>query len=655
MRLELKQLNIQRFKGLQNLSFSFDDPETWIYGKNGSGKTSLFDSFIWCLFGKDHQGRSDHEIKPYDNMGKTIPKADIEVEIVVSVDGEKRKLRRSYCEVWVKPKTEIEEVLKKHTSEYFLDDVVVTKAEFDKFVSSLCDDIVFKTITNPLYFTSLKADEQRRLLFSMVSLTDEEIAHGSKDFQQLLSDLTGKSLEDYKKSISNQKTRIKQELAGLPERIAGMKEGMPQMPDMEALSTQIQSIQSRIDNIEQSLNDTALNAENQNRERMAIQSQINKLELAQQELKHQHLTKLNTQKAEINSKIAEVEFKVTSYKKQLTFAEARRTELESEKQNANTTLQSLREMWKTIKAEELVFDDNAFKCPTCERLLEASDIAAKQEQLLANFNLSKTQRLEANKAQGLNVVERIKAIDAELEQLTTVEKPELFSGTKVDALKSQLVEIEQKSNDYMQDKRFIDNHGQIEKLKAQLSTVANQVDNSQLIEEKKSLTKQVDELKAQTALKDVIANTNLRISQLEERISTMNQELADLEKKEYIAKKFEFEKNSRYEQKINQMFRFVKFRLFKTQVDGQVVPIFECMVNGVPFSTLNNAMQISAGLDIIHAISTKQNMFAPIWIDNRESVTEIPKMETQIINLVVDPRYAKLQQVQTESFELQTA
>jgi len=79
------------------------------------------------------------------------------------------------------------------------------------------------------------------------------------------------------------------------------------------------------------------------------------------------------------------------------------------------------------------------------------------------------------------------------------------------------------------------------------------------------------------------------------------------------------------------------------------------MVDGVPFSTLNNAMQIAAGLDIIHAISNKHGVSAPIWIDNRESVTEIPKMETQIINLVVDPRYFKLQQVQTESFELKTA
>ncbi|MCE1169623.1 MAG: AAA family ATPase, partial [Sphingobacteriia bacterium] len=268
MRLELKQLNITRFRGLQNISFSFEEPETWIYGRNGSGKTSLFDSFVWCLFGKDHLGRADYEIKPYDKAGKIIPRTDVEVEAIILVDGAMRKLRRCYQEVWVKPKTEIEEVSKGHTTEYFIDDVKVSKSRYDNLVSTLCDDIVFKTITNPLFFTSLKQDEQRKLLFSMVSITDEEIAEENDDFKKLLSDLTGISIEEYKKSINTQKARIKPELTGLPERIAGLKEGMPEMPDEARISSEISLKQALVDEIEQALNDAAANAENQNRVRM---------------------------------------------------------------------------------------------------------------------------------------------------------------------------------------------------------------------------------------------------------------------------------------------------------------------------------------------------------------------------------------------------
>ncbi|OJX83346.1 MAG: hypothetical protein BGP01_03330 [Paludibacter sp. 47-17] len=655
MRLELKQLNITRFRGLQNISFSFEEPETWIYGRNGSGKTSLFDSFVWCLFGKDHLGRADYEIKPYDKAGKIIPRTDVEVEAIILVDGAMRKLRRCYQEVWVKPKTEIEEVSKGHTTEYFIDDVKVSKSRYDNLVSTLCDDIVFKTITNPLFFTSLKQDEQRKLLFSMVSITDEEIAEENDDFKKLLSDLTGISIEEYKKSINTQKARIKPELTGLPERIAGLKEGMPEMPDEARISSEISLKQALVDEIEQALNDAAANAENQNRVRMSIQAEINKLELQQQEIRYQHSSKLNEQKAEIRSQIAEVEFKIINAKKQAELVANRRIALEADKGAYETKLQALREKWKTIKAEELIFDEHAFKCPTCERLLEAADIDAKQQELTAKFNTSKTQRLEANKTEGLAVVERLKSITQELEQLNGGEKQELFIGTRLDSLNSQLAALDQKNKDFEMLNQYIENSKLIEGLKFQLSTVTNTVDNSQLIDEKRQLTRELDELKSKIALKDVINNTKTRIAQLEERVSILNQELASLERKEFIAKKFEFEKNTRYEEKINQMFRFVKFRLFKTQVDGQIIPIFECMVDGVPFSTLNNAMQIAAGLDIIHAISNKHGVSAPIWIDNRESVTEIPKMETQIINLVVDPRYFKLQQVQTESFELKTA
>ena len=60
------------------------------------------------------------------------------------------------------------------------------------------------------------------------------------------------------------------------------------------------------------------------------------------------------------------------------------------------------------------------------------------------------------------------------------------------------------------------------------------------------------------------------------------------------------------------------------------------MVNGVPFSDLNDAMKINAGLDIINAISNANGISAPIFIDNRESVTEIVSVMSQVINLVVD-------------------
>ena len=43
--------------------------------------------------------------------------------------------------------------------------------------------------------------------------------------------------------------------------------------------------------------------------------------------------------------------------------------------------------------------------------------------------------------------------------------------------------------------------------------------------------------------------------------------------------------------------------MFGKQVDGTEYDTCECMVNGVPYSDLNTAAKINAGIDIINAIS----------------------------------------------------
>lgn len=84
------------------------------------------------------------------------------------------------------------------------------------------------------------------------------------------------------------------------------------------------------------------------------------------------------------------------------------------------------------------------------------------------------------------------------------------------------------------------------------------------------------------------------------------------------------------------MFSIVKFKMYEQQINGGEIETCEATVNGVPFSDLNNAMQLNAGLDIINAICRANGIVAPIFIDNRESVSEIISTTAQIVNLVVD-------------------
>jgi hypothetical protein len=89
------------------------------------------------------------------------------------------------------------------------------------------------------------------------------------------------------------------------------------------------------------------------------------------------------------------------------------------------------------------------------------------------------------------------------------------------------------------------------------------------------------------------------------------------------------------EKHINGLFSIVNFRLFSTQVNGGVVDECDITVNGVPYEALNNAMQINAGIDVISTFCRLTETYAPIWIDNCESITKVCDTEAQQIRLYV--------------------
>ena len=55
--IKLTKLKLQNFKGIKALEIELKD-QTIIEGKNGSGKTSVFDAYTFLLFGKNSQNQN---------------------------------------------------------------------------------------------------------------------------------------------------------------------------------------------------------------------------------------------------------------------------------------------------------------------------------------------------------------------------------------------------------------------------------------------------------------------------------------------------------------------------------------------------------------------------------------------------------------------
>ena len=112
MKIVLKKLSLMNFKGIRKYEVEFSDGINEVIGKNGTGKTSLFDAFLWVLFGKDSFGRKDFGVKTLDVDGNEIHNIEHNVTAVIEVDGKTKTLSRTLREKWQTEKGKTEEVYK---------------------------------------------------------------------------------------------------------------------------------------------------------------------------------------------------------------------------------------------------------------------------------------------------------------------------------------------------------------------------------------------------------------------------------------------------------------------------------------------------------------------------------------------------------------
>ena len=258
MNILLTHMTIRHFKGIPSLQVQFGQV-TDILGDNATGKTTVMDAFLWLLFGKDSSDRTQFEIKHISSNGNAGPK-DVEVEGTLLVDDQTITLKRVLREKWIKRRGSIELEFAGHETTCFYNEVPVSVSDYQEKVYGLCSEEVFKMLTNPYCFTGLKWNIQRNILFEIAcgDLTDAAIAKGNPEFERLLSELTGKTLEEYKKQVAAQRRRIKQELDLLPARIDEVNRNMPQQQDWHILENQLSQAQQSLGETEDALLDQTL-------------------------------------------------------------------------------------------------------------------------------------------------------------------------------------------------------------------------------------------------------------------------------------------------------------------------------------------------------------------------------------------------------------
>lgn len=625
MKIRIQKMKLQNFKGIREFEIDFNSLDTEIYGKNATGKTSIFDAFTWLFFDKDSNGSAKFDVKTKTPDGEFLHNLEHSVEVALMIDGTETTFKKILKEKYTKQRGATTAVFAGHTTDYFVDDVPRKKKEFDEIVNSTFDAEIFPIITDPFFFNEkMKWQDRRKMLIDICGDIDDSNVIASNSVLSPLNDyLSSKSVNDLRMQLKSQMKPINDELKMIPVKINEAQLAIPEeIADEKETNDKYVGLKKEIEDLEFKKHMAMTNSLNEEKEVQIAKLRGRRVLINDErpDIKKQEnrIIELEYNANKLERDIENMKYSVSNF--------GRRCEENEEKRN------NLRDKWKEVNAS--IYDESQNICPTCGQELPEEQIEGFKEK----FNMNKAKRLEEINNQGVSLKAEFDKHKKEINDLNTqinLRQQSLNAAKEsIDDLKKEVEKTKAEFNEKKIPK--------IQKIDAEIERLQKEISSNDNSKEIDAIKNQINEKRADLAeLKQEIAKRNLanvqkaRIQTLEELEKKLACEYTEKEKLLYLTDEFIKAKVEMLTDNINNHFEMVKFKLFDEQINGGVVECCECTYKGVTYQNLNNAAKINCGLDIINTICNFKNILAPIFIDNAESVNHVIHTDSQQIRLYV--------------------
>lgn len=648
MKITLKKLHMENFKNAKDQTFELDHI-TKIKGQNASGKTTIVDAFMWCLFNKDSKGNTDFGIRPLDAAGNKVDHVEIKVDLLLDVDGREYQITKVQKQNWVKKRGNLEATLQGNVNSYEIDGVPKKEKDFKAFVSEIIDEDLFQLLTNPSTFVNMAWKDQRTELLKMVPEVNNDmvIASNPDAFSELNLALSLHTPEDLQAKSKKALSEYKKKQVEIPARIDEVKKSMTDI-DVAELELQRNILKEQIAEVEKSEEDMTAQYEQHQKETDNLMDMKFKLSDMERNANKEN----NTAKRKYEEQIADFDTDISSFKRKVEVYQQNITDANGTISAYEKKRQDLLNDWKEENAktyiDTLQFDESSLTCPMCGQSYPNDKI----EQIKADFKQKKIAIKAKWEKDHNDTLERIVADGNRYKTLIEQMQGRLKDAKAKLAMEQenlQSAEVEKKKIEdvlsSLPDKIDISDTEEYKKIASQieekekvLKTANSGAEMRQQLRVKKNgLKEELLIVEKQIASADNSAKEE-RIEELETKMREIAQSVADEEKMLYMLEQFMKAKMQIIEKMINEKFEEVNWKLFKKQENGAIVECCECTYKGVGINKdLNNGHKIVSGLDIIRTLSRMHDVYAPIFVDNAEAVNDFnyPSMETQMILLKV--------------------
>lgn len=610
----------------QNTDLIFDEKYNTVVGRNGTGKTNLMRAWFWLLSGyTDPLLPKNSEL--YDNRVELSEKTPLaSVKAYLSIDGEECTIeKRAEAKFTRRKGTGVYEKAPSDNYTIFIDDIETSVTDWRAFCTrNFCDYDRMTFCLHGKFFAQLaeeNKDKARALLEQIVGTVSDSELKG--DYSEILPKLKTLSISELINQTQNTLKPLKTRLNEIPAIVERDQTDLAEynQTDFEAISNQMDEVRGKITDIDNDMlaASDAIKPLVEKRRKQIEDKMAAERNLA--EAKKRYCDDIYTGAQDLRAKLNRID----AENRDIEAANIRgrnriinlETEINASKADFNRLSRRREELIK--ERDEVVarvFVPSA--CAYCGQELPIE----KQEEMRDKFNTQKNTDLTRVVTEGKSVRARMGKLQEDIEKLEA-EKAQGFSEQPLlskeeaqkalDAYYAEHPDFEQ-TDEYAHLKAIVDKCVIDEEQKA---------DNTALLEKKRGLLSQLEELNQNYGLKAKRDALEKEINDLEEEkkevgLKAIYQEKILRQIDEYIRERADI-----VSQRVNSSFRFTKITMQRRQKDGTLVDdCILCQYNDTKYNTSNGAAQAMIEAEVQRFFCQSYGVNMPLWIDESNTINE---------------------------------